>query len=124
MDSLSKLDRASIPPRLLSPIVDMLPAEYEARYYAQAAMAWANQSGLRSSRYGSLSLFPLFSELRSLSTFWMTLLVNKSRIFQHGSPAVLVFFHMMNLRVIPGHAAFTNRTGLPLLQIDQLPHLF
>ena len=42
--------------RLLGPIGDVPPAEFEAQYYAQAAVALFNEFGLRRSRYGSLAV--------------------------------------------------------------------
>ena len=40
--------------RLLGPLGDIPPAEFEAQYYAQAAVAGFNESGLRRTRYDSM----------------------------------------------------------------------
>ena len=41
--------------RLLGPLGAIPPAEFDAQYYVQAAVACFNEFGLRRTRYGSLS---------------------------------------------------------------------
>ena len=75
--------------RLLGPIEDIPPAEFEAQYYQQAKVAYFNEFGLRDSRYDSGSVL------------WMTCTRRRADDIRHGQEAAQRTRHLHQVHQAP-----------------------
>ena len=102
--------------RLLGPIEDIPPAEFEAQYYQQAKVAYFNEFGLRDSRHDSGSVL------------WMTCTRRRADDIRHGQEAAQRTRHLHQVYQVPPCAPGrlgpdTNQECVPCVFIALMPSM-